>query len=55
MLALPGQTTVTLAVTLLVAAKAKPKKAKNINIIAKGFITSVIFKNKRLKDLPYMH
>ena len=52
MLTLPGQTTVTLAVTLLVAAKAKLKKAKKINIIAKGFIASVIFKNKRLKDLP---
>jgi len=50
MLALPGQTTVTLAVTLLVAAKAKPKRAKKINIRAKGFITSAIFKNKRLKD-----
>jgi len=54
MLTLPGQTTVTLAVTLLVAAKTKLKKVKKINIIAKGFITSVIFKNKRLKDLLYI-
>jgi hypothetical protein len=52
MLALPGQTTVTVAVTLLVAAKAKPKRVKKVSIIAKGFISSVIFKNKRLKDLP---
>jgi hypothetical protein len=44
MLTLPGQTTVTLAVTLLVAAKAKLKKAKKINIIEKGFIKSLIFK-----------
>jgi len=53
MLALPGQTTVTPAVTLLVAAKAKLKKAKKVNIIAKGFITSLILACEIFKSLLF--